>query len=164
MADISHALTDDFITTIQSNDIYKEACVCERMLVEVIDQTNDFQASRKPVSHAILLGMQCRKPRLVPVPLFDDEERKTDLAIWASMGERNETLKTIIKSVDDAPITIMYDEQQTAPEVYRNELLSDSCVVWKGNVILEKEGGPWKLGLFGEFSWLEGVKAALLAQ
>ena len=79
------------------------------------------------------------------------------------MGEENEAFKMIIKAIDDAPIMIMYDKQQTVPEAYKNKLLSDLCLLWKGNVILGKEGSPWRLDLLKDFSWLEGVKETLLA-
>lgn len=164
MPDISHALTDDFIMTVHSDNIYKETSVCEQTVRKTIDQTQRFQASHQSVSHVILLGMQCSKPRMVPVPLSKDGEGKADFAIWASMSEKNGTLNMVIKTIDNAPITIRYDDQQAAPEVYKNELLSNSCLLWKGNVILGKEGGTWRLDLLKEFSWLKEVQAALLAE
>jgi hypothetical protein len=162
MADISYALTDDFITTVHSDDIYKEASVCEPIRIKRFDLTKRFQAAREPVSHGILLGMQCSKPRLVPILLSKCGKDKTNFAIWASMPKEIETLRTIVKAIDDAPKTIKYDNQQKAPEIYKNDLLSDSCLLWKGNVILLTEGRPWKSELFKEFSWLEEVKAMLL--
>ena len=100
-----------------------------------IELTKSFQASRKSLSHGILL-MQCSKLKLVPIPLHNGREHETDFMVWASMPKEIMTMKTIIKAIDDVAITIVYEEQRNAPEVYKNCLLNDSRLLWKGNVIL----------------------------
>ena len=127
-----------------------------------IELTKSFQASRKSLSHGILLGMQCSKPKLVPIPLHDSREHETDFTVWASMPKEIMTMNTIIKAIDDVAITIVYEKQRNAPEVYKNCLLSDSRLLWKGNVILLREEGRWRSNLFEEFSWMEEVKMVLL--
>ena len=37
-----HALTDNFMMTIHSDDIYKDACVCEQIMIEAIDGRERF--------------------------------------------------------------------------------------------------------------------------
>ena len=85
--------------------------------------------------------MQCSKPKLVPIPLHDGREHETDFTVWASMPKEIMTMKTIIKAINDVAITIVYEEQRNAPEVYRNCLLSDSRLLWNGNVILLRKEG-----------------------
>ena len=142
----SYALTDDFSASILTKDIYNEASVCKPITIQRINPTS-LQPSNDPLSHGFLLGMQCSSPRLVPIPIHHHVENGPRFMIWASVPKQTDTMKTIINTIDDAPITIVYDKQQNMPEIYKNWLFSDSHLQWKGNIVLLLEGQRlWRQG------------------
>ena len=134
----SYALTD-FSVSILTKDIYNKASVCKPITIQRINPTS-LQPSNDPLSHGILLGMQCSSPRLVPIPIHHHVENGPGFMIWASVPEQTDTMKTIINTIDDAPIMIVYNKQQNTPEIYKNQLLSNSHLQWKGNIVLLLEG------------------------
>ena len=82
------------------------------------------------LQHGILLGMRCTRPRVVPVPLQQTHVTSLDLMVWASVPREIKISNATITSIDNDPLTIVFDQQDKALEEYMNEL----HFRWKGNV------------------------------
>ena len=162
-----YALTDDFSTTVLSDLIYQENSVRRLPSFVLINETvknhPDQSSGNRPLPLGILLGMRCSRPRLVPVPFIGGQDAtKCDLNTWASVMEEVKEVRTDIRSMDDKPIIIIYEDQNKVPDVYGlNGLLSDSVFLWKGNVLLMPEEGDWHNHPFLDDSWIDGVKMTL---
>ena len=97
----------------------------------------------------------------MPVPFGQPPDSSLDLTVWVSVPGETKVENAIIRSIDDHPLTIVYDQQDKAPVEYVNTLLSNANFSWRGNVLLLSEAGSWSSRMFDDFSWLTEVKATL---
>ena len=85
-----------------------------------------------------------------------------DLTAWASVPREIKVSNATITSIDNDPLTIVFDQQDKAPEEYTNELLTDEHFRWKGNVlILPNVNSELSAQTFSDTSWLADVKTTL---